>query len=65
VDFDAHFADALEPLARLEAMGVVVLGPDHIVVTERGRPFVRNAAMAFDAYLAEEAPAAQRYSQTV
>ncbi|MEP0548818.1 MAG: oxygen-independent coproporphyrinogen III oxidase [Rhodothermales bacterium] len=66
IDFDRHFADALDALAALEAEGVVVLGPDRIVVPERGRPFVRNAAMAFDAYLDRaEATAAPRYSQTV
>ncbi len=66
IDFDAHFADALDDLAALEAAGVVVLGSDRIVVTERGRPFVRNAAMAFDAYLDRAgATAAPRYSQTV
>lgn len=64
VVFDQHFADALEALAELEALGVVALGPDRIAVTERGRPFVRNVAMAFDAYLAQERGEA-RYSQTV
>jgi oxygen-independent coproporphyrinogen-3 oxidase len=66
IDFDEHFADALDALSALEAEGVVVLGDDRIVVPERARPFVRNAAMAFDAYLdtrgAAETP---RYSQTV
>jgi oxygen-independent coproporphyrinogen-3 oxidase len=66
IDFDGHFADALDALAVLEADGVVVLGEGRIVVPERARPFVRNAAMAFDAYLDRAgAPTAPRYSQTV
>src|SRR6056297_806725 len=43
IDFDTHFAAALDSLAALETEGVVVLGSDRIVVPERGRPFVRNA----------------------
>ena len=67
IDFDRHFAAALGDLAALEADGVVVLGTDHLVVPERGRPFVRNVAMAFDAYIKQDtgASAAPRYSQTV
>lgn len=66
IDFAAHFADALDQLADLEADGVVLLGDERIVVPARGRPFVRNAAMAFDAYLTPAgAPDAPRYSQTV
>jgi oxygen-independent coproporphyrinogen-3 oxidase len=66
IDFDYHFADALRQLRLLEAEGVVVLGRDRIVVPERGRPFVRNAALPFDAYLDRAgATAAPRYSQSV
>ena len=66
VAFDAHFDGVLRALAELERLGVVVLGPDRIVVTEQGRPFVRNVAMAFDAYLRPAAQAERpRYSQTV
>lgn len=64
IAFDAHFAEALDALGALERDGVVVLGPERIVLTERGRPFVRNVAMAFDAYLKRPAEGPQ-YSQTV
>jgi oxygen-independent coproporphyrinogen III oxidase len=73
VDFDRHFSDAAAPLAELEGLGVVELSDGRIQVTERGRPFVRNVAMPFDAYLgrapgdegrASRQPVA-RYSQTV
>ena len=35
----------------LEAEGLVQIDGKHITVTEQGRPFVRLAAAAFDAYL--------------
>jgi oxygen-independent coproporphyrinogen III oxidase len=65
ISFADHFADAFDTLAELEALGVAVVGPERIEVTERGRPFVRNVAMAFDAYLPKQSPSAPRYSQTV
>jgi oxygen-independent coproporphyrinogen-3 oxidase len=45
--FDAE----LEALAALEAEGLAFLRGSHVTVTERGRPFVRLIAAAFDAYL--------------
>jgi oxygen-independent coproporphyrinogen-3 oxidase len=45
------FDDARAALLGLEADGVVTLEARRVVVTERGRPFVRLAAAAFDAYL--------------
>jgi len=65
IDFDAHFADALDELVELEELDVVALSESSITVTKRGRPFVRNAAMAFDAYLKKATTASPRYSQTV
>jgi oxygen-independent coproporphyrinogen-3 oxidase len=40
--------EALQPLAK---EGIVQLDGDRIIVTEKGRPFVRLVAAAFDAYL--------------
>lgn len=66
IDFDAHFADALTDLQGMQADGLVQLEPGTIRVTEAGRVFLRNIAMAFDGYLrqpvAENAP---RYSRTL
>jgi oxygen-independent coproporphyrinogen III oxidase len=45
------FDDARPALRHLEADGVVTLDARRVAVTERGRPFVRLAAAAFDAYL--------------
>ena len=75
--FEEHFARALDELRRLEAEGLVAVRPDRIAVTERGRPFLRHAAMAFDPTLSPPGPGVPgapsspstsprpRYSQTV
>jgi oxygen-independent coproporphyrinogen-3 oxidase len=65
VDFDSHFADALEDLKEMHADGLVVLEPATIRVTEAGRVFLRNIAMAFDGYLRQQAADKPRYSRTI
>jgi oxygen-independent coproporphyrinogen-3 oxidase len=57
-----HFVDDLSKLSPLAADGVVEMHGSRIVVTEAGRPLVRLAAAAFDAYLA---PGEQRHSKAV
>jgi oxygen-independent coproporphyrinogen-3 oxidase len=47
--FDAE----LEALAPLAAEGLVRIDGKRMTVTENGRPFVRLAAAAFDAYLSK------------
>ncbi|PPD45896.1 MAG: oxygen-independent coproporphyrinogen III oxidase [Methylocystis sp.] len=49
------FDDARAPLRELAADGVVTLEARRVNVTERGRPFVRLAAAAFDSYLRADA----------
>lgn len=61
VDFERHFARELANLAPLEEEGLVERHPGRIVVTPLGRLFVRNVAMAFDAYLDRGG----RFSRTV
>jgi oxygen-independent coproporphyrinogen-3 oxidase len=56
VDLDAYapdedFADAVAALAPLADDGLVSIDRRRIAVTQVGRPFVRLAASAFDAYL--------------
>ncbi|MDR2874646.1 MAG: oxygen-independent coproporphyrinogen III oxidase [Methylobacillus sp.] len=66
INFDTHFADALHDLEDMQADGLVRLGAETIHVTEAGRVFLRNIAMAFDGYLRQ--PAAEnkpRYSRTI
>jgi oxygen-independent coproporphyrinogen III oxidase len=56
VDLDAcgsgtDFSSELEALGALSQFGIVRRHGRHIAVTEKGRPFVRLVAAAFDAYL--------------
>ena len=46
-----RFADELAALAPLAAEGLLEIDGARVTVTERGRPYVRIAAAAFDAYL--------------
>jgi oxygen-independent coproporphyrinogen-3 oxidase len=48
----ARFAAEIEALGALVADGLLHIEAGHITVTDAGRPYVRIAAAAFDAYLA-------------
>lgn len=61
-DFRQTYAREIERLAPLVADGLLVVDTKRIRVTDLGRLFVRNAAMAFDAYLEQST---LRYSKTV
>jgi oxygen-independent coproporphyrinogen-3 oxidase len=65
IDFDTYFATALNELEDMQRDGLVVLEPEKITVTEAGRVFLRNIAMAFDNYLHQQATNIPRYSKTV
>ena len=51
VDFRHHFSAELETLRAMANDGLVRLEESTVSVTERGRPFLRNICMVFDAYL--------------
>ncbi len=61
----SHFADAIEELAPMADDGLVEIGADGLVVTPRGRFFLSNLCMPFDAYLGDTGPDAPRFSRTV
>lgn len=66
IKFDEYFAPDLARLAELERDQLVQLKPDAIEVTTLGRIFMRNVAMAFDAYLNQPAQTRQRvFSRTL
>jgi len=66
IEFFTYFADAWEALASLEADGLATRTETTLELTELGAPFVRNAAMAFDAYLEERMTDGKaRFSRTV
>lgn len=65
VNFNEYFAPELERLAPLERDGLVRLGQDRIEVATLGRIFIRNVAMAFDAYLLQAAATNRMFSRTL
>lgn len=65
IDFDTYFVDTLKDLQEMHEDGLVVLEADKIRVTESGRVFLRNIAMAFDSYLHQQQADKPRYSKTV
>jgi oxygen-independent coproporphyrinogen III oxidase len=50
-DIEKHYSDALDFLKPFEVDGRVHINGHRIEVTEKGRPFVRLVASAFDSYL--------------
>jgi len=58
INFDAHFRTELERLREFERDGLVRMDGNRIEVEPMGRVFIRNIAMAFDAYL--NRPASQQ-----
>ncbi|MDR8393176.1 oxygen-independent coproporphyrinogen III oxidase [Aliifodinibius sp. S!AR15-10] len=51
IDFETYFGDALQNLVELERDGLVSINRNEIVITEKGRLFLRNIAICFDRYL--------------
>ncbi len=65
IDPRDHFADAIEELVPMAEDGLVEIGADGLKVTPRGRFFLRNLCMPFDAYLKQQRPDGPKYSRTV
>jgi oxygen-independent coproporphyrinogen-3 oxidase len=66
INFDEHFAAELTQLRDLERDGLVRLDNGRIEVAPLGRIFIRNVAMAFDAYLNKpESARTQVFSRTL
>ncbi|MCF7797947.1 MAG: oxygen-independent coproporphyrinogen III oxidase [Lentisphaeria bacterium] len=62
VDFKQHFDRELNNLDEFVADELLVLADDRLTVTNKGRLFIRNIAMTFDAYLGQ---GEGRFSKTV
>lgn len=62
INFREHFASAIVQLEEPAADGLIEWTGAGFVVTQRGRLFIRNLAMLFDAYLE---PSTKQYSSTV
>ena len=67
IDFGHHFSRDLKALEPMQRDGLLMISDQEISVTGRGRPFLRNICMPFDAYLGahggDEPP--PRFSATV
>ncbi len=57
--------DVLIKLKEMEADALVEISANTIVVTEKGKPFVRNICMAFDLRLQKAKPETQLFSMTI
>jgi len=56
--------DAIEHLKEMEADGLLSISHFHLKVTTKGKPFLRNICMAFDARLWKQQPTTQLFSTT-
>ncbi len=63
-DWTPFMDDLLERLREPAADGLVQLGERSLQVTEKGRGFLRNICMAFDARLARKMPEKDLFSRT-
>ena len=57
--------EGLERLGEMEADGLLIREPFKLIVTEKGKGFVRNICMAFDARLWRNLPSTQLFSSTI
>jgi oxygen-independent coproporphyrinogen-3 oxidase len=64
IDFNAHFGTNLTKLSQMQEDGLLTCHDKSIEIKDLGRPFLRNIAMVFDAYL-EADPPKQRFSRVI
>lgn len=57
--------DALDRVKEMERDGLLVLDPFHLQVTKKGKPFIRNICMAFDARLWKNLPKTEIFSKVI
>jgi len=55
----------IQQLAEMQQDSLVQIQKDHIVITQQGKPFVRNICMAFDLHLKRRKPETQIFSMTI
>lgn len=63
--FDTYFADELRDLSGFKADGLIEDHGDSLILTPRGRLFMRNIGMVFDNYLRHKASPQTRFSRTI
>jgi oxygen-independent coproporphyrinogen-3 oxidase len=67
IEFNRDFSEQLESLLPMQEDGLLRIDESEISITTRGRPFLRNICMPFDAYLGDHRgdQPPPRYSATV
>ncbi|MCH5717273.1 coproporphyrinogen-III oxidase family protein [Niabella hibiscisoli] len=61
----SEMPDILERLHEMQQDGLIEIANNHLLVTEKGRTFARNIAMAFDLRLLRKQPQTRIFSMTV
>lgn len=67
-DKELYYGELFEILIELKEMesdNLLKIGKNWLKITEKGRPFVRNACMAFDLHLQRNKPESRLFSMTV
>ena len=64
-DWFPELTDSLIKLKEMQEDGLLQINSKTLHITEKGRPFVRNACMAFDLLLQRNKPETQLFSMTV
>ena len=64
-EFFIELPEIIPQLHEMETDGLIVISSKKIVVTEKGKPFVRNLCMAFDLRLKRNAPQTELFSMTI
>ena len=62
---EAYFDEITERLNPFVEDNLLILNNDELIVTEKGKPFVRNICMAFDLRLNRHKPTTKLFSQTI
>lgn len=57
--------EVIDSLYEMQQDGLIELQENKLIVTEKGKPFVRNICMAFDLHLKRKAPERQLFSMTI
>lgn len=55
----------LESIMEMQNDGLLNIGKDELIITEEGRPFVRNVCMAFDLLMRRNKPETRLFSMTI
>lgn len=64
-DYFDQIGEVLSSLSEMQEDGLLVISPNRLRITEKGRPFVRNACMAFDLRLKASRPENRLFSMTI